>query len=358
MQIAANVLMVVLAFVTVLTTLAFRDTKRVHGPDVMGPAFFFVVSLVFRWIIAAVALGLLVASGVFDGLAGLRALQVIVVYAVFFVVDCAAASAVLVFAPERSEASQVERTLAGVAGYSLPPTLIVLLWILQLAGAAPALDRAVFAVIFVIAVGCIPYFMRLARRNDEARQRANAEWYARRQARIAEGTAQISAMSADVPLEKLIPYLIEDWPAEVRSRVFERLSARQGTEEELVAMLADERRRLAIDYLAQVYGPPAAQIAPSVLNACLEIARQWQEKLTATSDADAEKLAADCSRCIEMAYHYKEVPVDFHPVIDVWEKILAAAPQNNSVTLASGSLHVWRHNNPAAQVGADPLIRQ
>ena len=49
MQIAANVLLVVLAFVTVLTTVAFRDTKRVHGPDVMGPAFFFVVSLGLAW---------------------------------------------------------------------------------------------------------------------------------------------------------------------------------------------------------------------------------------------------------------------------------------------------------------------
>ena len=50
MQIAADILLVVLALVTVLTTLAFRDTKRVHGPDVMGPAFFFVVSLGVRWV--------------------------------------------------------------------------------------------------------------------------------------------------------------------------------------------------------------------------------------------------------------------------------------------------------------------
>jgi hypothetical protein len=358
MQIAANILLVILAFVTVLTTLAFRDTKRVHGPDIMGPAFFFVVSLGARWIIAAIALGLLVAAGVFYGLASVSAVQVIAVYAIFFAVDCAAASAVLVFAPEHSATSRAARRVATIFGYGLPPVLIVVFWLLQATGPIPGFTKFALTLSFIISVICIPYFMHLVKLNDEARDRANAEWYARQQQRAADGTAQVNAMPADVPLENLIPYLIEDWPNEVRSLVFERLSARKGTEDELIGMLSDERRRLAFNYLAQVYGPPSVRVAPAVLGACMEIAHQWQARVPRISNEDAERLAVDCGRCIEMAYHYKDAPVDFHPAINAWEKILAASPQINSVTLASGSVHVWRHNNPTTvSVGADPRVR-
>ena len=354
MQIAADILLVILTLVTVLTTVAFRDTKRLHGPDVMGPAFFFVVSLAMRWIMAAIALGLLVAAGVLNGIASEHAVQVIAIYGIFFIVDCAAASAVLVFAPEHSVSSPAARTAAAIFGYGLPQVLIALLWILQATGPVPGFTKIALIVIFIISVICIPYFMHLVKLNDEARDRANAEWYARQQQRAADGTAQVNAMPADVPLEKLIPYLIEDWPNEVRSLVFERLSARTGTEDELIAMLSDDRRRLAINYLAQVYGPPSQRVAPAVLGACMEIAREWQGRVPGISNEDAEKLAVDCGRCIEMAYHYKDVPVDFHPAIDAWEKILAAAPQINSATLASGSIHVWRHNNPTtASAGAE-----
>jgi len=131
--------------------------------------------------------------------------------------------------------------------------------------------------------------------------------------------------------------------------VFERLDQRKGTDEELIAMLADDRRRLAINYIAQVFRPPSPQVAPAVLNACLELARQWQSRLPGISNEDAEQLAVDCGCFIEMAYRDKDVPMDFHPAIDLWEKVLVAAPQINSVSLAHGSVDVWRHSQPEAR---------
>src|SRR5947209_8583524 len=93
MIIIANVLFILLLPLTLLTALAMRDMQRMQGPDVMGPAFFLVVAGGARWIIAAVALGVLIATNRLDGLVPSAGLQVLLLYGVFALTDGAAGMA-------------------------------------------------------------------------------------------------------------------------------------------------------------------------------------------------------------------------------------------------------------------------
>jgi len=208
--------------------------------------------------------------------------------------------------------------------------------------------RTGFVALLAIAAICIPGFMRIVQRTKEANRRENDAYWARQRERIAEGSAQINAMPADLPLDRLVLYLVQDWPTEVRALAFERLEKRGDLDAELLAMLADgERRRtIAIAYLAQTSNAPSEALSRGLLDASVTMAEAWLARSPALSEDEVVRLVRDCGHCIEVAYHGKDRPIDFHPAADAWRRSLGAAPQAPSVVAALDSLRVWSQFTP------------
>ena len=80
---------------TVITNVALREAKRVHGPDIMGPAFMVVVTSVMRWIGMLIIIGLVVGGGSFDAAIPNRGVQMLLLAATLALVEWAAGIAVV-----------------------------------------------------------------------------------------------------------------------------------------------------------------------------------------------------------------------------------------------------------------------
>src|SRR4051812_16299507 len=156
MQIAANALLVLLIPLTIVSASCLRELQRVHGPDTMGPAFVLVVAGVARWVVAAIALGMIIACGRFGGMTSEVALQVLLIYGAFALTDTAAAMAMHATAPADAVASPPVRALGQAIGFGLPMAVLALLFVrLNVASPAPGPTFAFFFLLIVIAVPTI-----------------------------------------------------------------------------------------------------------------------------------------------------------------------------------------------------------
>jgi hypothetical protein len=357
MIILANVLLILLLPLTLLTALAMRDMQRAQGPDVMGPAFFLVVAGGARWIIAAVALGLLIASGRAEGLIPSVGLQILVLYGAFALTDAAAGMAIYSTAPNNVVAGDVMRMLGQVLGIGLPLLLIALLLArLNIPDPAPAATRIVLAALVVIGAIALPVYSNIRAKTQAENQRRNAEWWANQEARIKQGKAELATLPADAPLEKLIPYFIEDWPSEVRSDAFVKLEHRPPVYDELRPMLSGPNRDLALAYMAQVSDPPPADLAAIVRDRLIDVAHEWRARARATVPLDDDqigKLGRQCELASSLSFKFRDAGVDFRPVADAWKVAVDAAPQQSPVVQgAQSTLLFWRGHQ--TEVGPPP----
>jgi hypothetical protein len=346
MVILSNFLLIVLLPLSVLVGLAMRETHRAHGPDVMGPAFFLVAAGGLRWIIAAVALGLLIGTGRANGFVPSTGLQVLVIYGAFALTDGAAGMALYATSPSEVVGGDALRLLGQTLGFGLPLMLLALLLVrLNITLPAVAITRMITVAIFVIGALVLPVYSNVRARTDAENRRRNAEWWANQQARIEQGRAALAALPADAPLEKIIPFLVEDWPSEVRGDAFAKLEHRPPVYDELRPLLSGPNRDLALAYMAQVSDAPPMDLAATVRDRLLDIANDWRERLRAgaLNDEQINTLGRQCELASSLSFKFRESAVDFRPVADAWQAVINAAPQQSPIVQsAQNTITFWR----------------
>jgi len=264
----------------------------------MGPAFFLVVAGGARWIIAAVALGLLIASGRAEGLIPSAGLQILVLYGAFALTDAAAGMAIYSTAPNNVVANEALRMLGQVLGFGLPLLLIALLLArLNIAAPMPAahapVDRGI----------------RRDRRDRAARVLEHP-----RQDRGGESTPQRgmvgeSGWRAPGRARRNWPHcrrtrrskrLFSIWwrtgRPDVRSDAFVKLEHRPPVYDELRPMLSGPNRDLSLAYMAQLSDSPPAEMAAIVRDRLIDVANEWRDRARAGSLSDDQigKLGRQC----------------------------------------------------------------
>jgi hypothetical protein len=345
MQIAANALLVLLIPLTILTASCLRELQRAQGPDTIGPAFVLVIAGVARWVVAAIALGLMIACGRFAGMTSQIALQVLLIYSGFALVDAAAGFAIHATSPKSIAASAPVQQLGQILGFGLPLAVLVLL-IVRLNIAAPATTPTFlgFFALVIIAVPTLAGYQRINARTVEENRRQNQAYWDEQRRLIAQCKADLAGLPADAPLEKILPYLIDEWPTEVRSDAFAIMERRQHIFEELGALLGGPNRDLALAYIAQLSDVPAADFAAVVRDRLVDQAVEWRDRARANllSDDQCNKLSRHCEQASGVSFKFREGGVDYHPVFDAWKSAIDAAPaQSPYIQSAQNTLLFW-----------------
>ncbi|HSV14961.1 MAG TPA: hypothetical protein VLI90_11945, partial [Tepidisphaeraceae bacterium] len=261
----------------------------------------------------------------------------------------AAGMALYATSPSEVVGGESLRLLGQTLGFGLPLLLLALLFVrLNLTAPAVGVTRVITVAIFVVGTLVLPVYSNVRARTDEEHRRRNAEWWANQQARIEQGKAALAALPADAPLEKIIPYLVEDWPAEVRGDAFTKLQHRPPVYDELRPMLSGANRDLALAYMTQVSDAPPMDLAATVRDRLIDVANQWRDRLRAgaLNDEQINTFGRQCELASSLSFKFRECGVDFRPVADVWHAAVDAAPQQLPIVQgAQSTLLFWRDRN-------------
>jgi len=352
MNIAADALLVLLIPMTVITNVALRETKRVHGPDIMGPAFMTVVTSVIRWIGMLIIIGLVVGGGSFDAAIPNRGLQMILMAAILALVEWAAGITVIACAP--SDASAGPTLIASGRFLSFAIPILTILWLMPVVHGfvSRAGAGAVFTVIACICEIMALVFDRVHRKTTQQKNAMIRAYWQNQRKLTEQGQAEIAALPLDCPLEALTRYIVEpSWPADVRGDAFVRLQARPDIAEELLTMLTDEQRRpAALQYLQRLSSEPAPAFNAKLRDFSSELAQKWKARGPNLSDRQVSLLAADCEGFIHVAYGRHSETLSFFPAMDSWREAMGTVPDSPAIIEARKNLDHWFELNPRPAV--------
>ena len=352
MNIAANIFLVFMIPLTILTNAALRDSQRLHGPDVMGPAFYFVVSAAVRWIGALIVVSCVIGGGSFDPTIPHRGVQVLMLAAAFALVDWAAGIAAVACAPSEVSAGPALIAAGRILSFAIP--IAMLFWLMpMLHNHLPrAATWTVLVTLVVISLGMLPVFYGIYRRTNQQKQERIAAYWQNQVKLIAQGKAEIAALPLDSPLEQLTKYLVEDWPPDVRTDAFCRLEGRSGVASEVLTMLADNQRRAAaVKYVQQLSTEPAPGFNMKLRDFSLELAQKYKAADKTPVDETTAQLAADCEGFVHVAYGRHSETLSFYPAMDAWRQALAGAPQTPAILEARKNVDHWFELYPRTVAG-------
>jgi hypothetical protein len=348
MIILANFLLILLIPATLMAMMSLRELQRVSGPDVMGPAFFFVAAGVVHCILAAIALALMVACDRFDGLVPTSGLQILVVLAGFALIDVGAAFAIYGSSSKNIADTEWWRSLGQAIGFALPSATILLLLVRANVSAPHSYGtRTAFLALILVAAFAWPTYYSIRKRTDAEKQRQINEYWDRQRRLIERGTAELAALPADAPLEKFLPYFADDsWPMDVRAAARLRIDPRPNLDDELRALLAGPNRDLALSYVCQLPETPMT-LAQALFDALMQQAAEWRQHgggSSTLSEDQATKLRRQCEQASGLAYTFREDAVDFRPLAAAWQDAVnAVSPQDSpNVQSAQSTLMFWK----------------
>lgn len=359
MNIAANVLLVLLIPTTILSNVVLRESQRAQGPDVMGPAFVFVVSCGIRWITALVIISLLVGGGSFDAGIPSRGAQLLLLIAVFAVVDWAAGIADVACAPELVAAGPAVVLIGRVLSFAVPIALLIWLMPMVHGYLSRAATWGFIVPILLAAVLMLPGFYRVYAKTKEQKNATIAAYWENQKKLTEQGVAEIKALAIDCPLEKLTPYLSGDWPSDVRSEVFTRIRNRPDVAGEILTMLADDHRRGgAVEYIRQTSTSELPCLNLKVRDFYLELADRWAARGPNLTDEQLSLLAPDCDGAVTIAYPLETERVRFYAVMERWREIISAAPQTPAILEARKKLDHWFEISPRPASTTSPATER
>ena len=344
-----NVLVASLVPLTLVATALCRWAIRSSGHNAIAPTLLCGATLLLRWPIIAIVIGIVVWRGGYAALVPWRLAQFVLLAAAFVAIDWSAHAGLFGerFATDATPAHV--QVLARVAGYVLPTLGVLLLLALPLNARGLPVWALWSMVAILPAVGVVAKPMCDAVVAEHVRARTaelNAFW-AEQTRLVAEGKATIAALADDAPLERLLPFLADTkWPPEVRGAAIDRITARQPIAGELVALLQGPHRDLAVSYIAQMPDTELSTDAVSVLRDALAAqAQEWEVAGPSTDPAVADRFGRQLQDAANLPYRF-DTTVDFRPVMLRWKALSARDWGNHhAVSGAQLTLDYWLQNN-------------
>ncbi|HEX8323531.1 MAG TPA: hypothetical protein VF595_06410 [Tepidisphaeraceae bacterium] len=325
MQIAGNVLILFLIPISVVAAMSLRASFNVAGSDAVGPLFLMVIAVALRWILLALLIGFCVARGGFNGLVPFALLQWLVVAALFFALDAATCMAITAVSRSGAQISPGAEAVAIAFAYLLT-LLSVLLLLFPLNAPATFSSgtiRAVIGILFTLSAVVYAAFYGMDQ-TTIARTWQKFEADQAKQADLARPYAEeVAAIPANAPVDRYASFFTDpDCPESVRSVIAQRMMRLPDLDRQLLNMLTDDRRELAMT----VYSRTSRLHEPAHVAALFESSRQladhYRERLSTPDEATGIACARAAALTIYFTHGQSASGVNFRPTVDAWKAAL------------------------------------
>jgi hypothetical protein len=350
MPIVGNILVLLLLPVTLAATLSLRDTFHAAGPDSVGPTFVMVIAVALRWLLAAVVIGLCVARGGFDDLVPFRPLQWFIIAGLVFALDAAACMAVTAVSRSGAAPDAVRDPIGMGIGHVLP-LLVVLALLVPLnapANGSPGSLRVLTVTLALVAVASFAYFQVIdsatIKRKWEAFDAAQAERNDFSQTYL----VTLDQIPKDAPPDRYAAYFQDpNCPEDVRSQVVQRLLALPDLRDQLVAMLSDDRRELAMQLFGRTGSLHAPADVAALFKSSFELANTYRDRLSSGDDTAVTGCADAAALAAYFTHGQSAAGVDFRPTMEAWNAALAVVKiDDDRVANARHEVQQWLALNP------------
>jgi len=350
MQIAGNILGLLLLPITLIACASMLAQYRKAGSDQVGPIFAMVIALAIRWLLAAVLIILVAARGGFEGLLHQRLLAVLLVALLVFALDATAWMAGT--AAERVGAAAVgaQVELGRALAYALPiGSVLLLMFALNTPDLSAVLERLTAGGLAVLVVIAFAYFNAIDRATDARRDAKLDAFYAEQDQLAQPYVAALADLPIDAPVDQYAMFFqtSDELPGPVRGDVIARLQALPDLNAQLLAMLADDRRALAMQVLSRTgrfYEPAQLNV---LIDANVQLAADYAARADVTDD---DATATQIGLAAMLAAHFaagNQPGVDFRRAIEAWNEALTHVHVENSVkSMGQHAVDQWLEYHP------------
>jgi hypothetical protein len=338
MQIAGNILAFLLVPISLIASASLLARFKMAGPDQVTPVLTMVVAVAARWLLGAVLIMIIAARGGFDGLFRQRVLAALAAVIVVFALDATAWMAGTAAARVGSRAVGIQVQLGQTLAWVLPLLGVLLLIVtLNRPHLSSIIERLAAGGLMVLAVIAFGYFNAINRATDAQRYAEIDAFNAEQQRAARPYEDALAAIALDAPADRYGPFFLQsDCPPSVRDLIVARLHKLPDLLPQLMAMLGDDRRALAMDlisYTGQLYEPGQINV---LIDANVQLAAEYALRADANDDDTTATLVG---RAASRATYFSAISampgVDFRRAIEAWHAALAHVHVQNADTAAA-----------------------
>jgi hypothetical protein len=343
-QVISNVLLLLCFVATALLFPLAADIDRLAGPDRSGAEIQFLMIMTPRWIMMAVVLAGLVASGQFGWVHSSRPVQWVTILGAH-----AVAGAVSLLALMMRGDNSVNPLFAryGWLAFSVAIPLCVMLYAgalrnpVILPGGAQGVLRglAVSGVGISVAVAVVAIGVQASNASKDAKANQDAAY----QAKLGE----LEKVPADAPLERYIDFTLSEQPGDIKQRAIRMMQARPDYATSFAALLRGPRSQEALSFLRYGLDQAPKEFAEPARDAILKNADYIRQGLAAGTPLEETSFDFECMQSIDVVEKFRGSGVDFVPAVRALKSAMdeVAAKDKKIGRRGRGEVERWLTKN-------------